>query len=110
MIPLEPNPTFTIPVGLSVPGRSEQIEIPITFRYLDDSQYRAWAKTAATRPDPDTLHDVIVGWNDAVRDPDGKPVPYSFTALVTLLERYRPAAGEIYEGFQRELRESKKKT
>lgn len=107
MFRLKPDPTFSALVPLSRAGVEKPIEVPFEFRHKTKSALSEYMARMPGRSDADNLDEVIVSWG--VVDEDGKPIPYSHTALVELLERFGPAKGEIFTTYLRELSESKRK-
>lgn len=108
MFKLNPKPTFTAPVALSVPGMSEPLEVTFTFRHQNKTALAKWVAEAATEDSPDALHKVIASWS-GIKSDDGADSPYSLTALSDLLENYSTAQGEIFRAYLKELTEAKRK-
>jgi hypothetical protein len=108
MFQLQPNPTFTAAVPLTVPGLPEPIEVQVVFRHQGKTALGAWISAAHGQPDSAVLHQVIESWS-GVTDPAGAPVPYSITRLGELLDHYPSAHGEFFRAYLRELTESKRK-
>jgi len=116
MFKINPNPTFTAKVSLSVPGDAAPVVIDIEFKHKGRAAYAAWwesvptAKTGdgARRTDADILDEVMVGWTGPLDD-KGEPVPYSRDALSQLLDNYPASTMEIYEAYRRALWESREK-
>ena len=105
-----PNPTFTVPVPLSVPGMPEQLEhVHVTFRHQDKTPLDRWLAGWDARPDAAVLGEVIVDWK-GVTDEQGDEVPYKLTNLAALCERYPIASKELLDAYLGELTASKKKT
>lgn len=108
MIKLKPDPTFSAPVLLTVPGQAEPVEITMTMRHMAADQVSKWLADNDTRPSLDALAEIIVGW-DGVLDESEQPVPYSTEALATLLNNYRAATPEIVVAWIREMGASRLK-
>jgi len=108
MFKLNPKPTFTAPVALSVPGLSEPLEVQFTFKHKGREALGKWVATATQKMDADSLGEVVCGWA-GVKDEDGQDVPYSITALTDWLENYPASQGEVFRGYLRELTEAKRK-
>lgn len=108
MFKLTPNPTFTVPVPITVPGMPEPIEVQITFRHKNKAALRAWVVDGAGKDDAALLHDLIVDWA-GMQDEKGANVPYSLTALAELLDGYWSARDDITDAYLTELKESKSK-
>jgi hypothetical protein len=108
MFNLVPTPTFSAPVPLSVPGLADPLEVRVTFRHKTREALAKWLADAGQRADGDMLHDVITEWT-GMADEQGEPVPYSRTALETLLDNYPAARGELFAVYVSELSKSKRK-
>jgi hypothetical protein len=108
MFKLNPTPTFTVPVPLTVPGLPEPLEVNITFRHKTRAALRAWVDAGRGKDEVALLHELIEGWS-GVFDDAGAPVPYSLTALNDLVGSYWAAQEEISDAYLRELKESKTK-
>lgn len=102
MFKIEPNPTFTAKVPLSIPGQTRPGTIDIEFRHLGKPQIKAFFEGLEGKTDTEALGEVIVGWK-------GVDMPYDATALELLLSNYPAAGGEIFEAFRKELLEAKAK-
>lgn len=108
MFKLQPNPTFTAQVPISVAGLPEPLELAVTFRHKNKAALEAWLSGAKGKADEALLHEVIESWA-GVQGADGAEVPYSLTALGELLSNYPAAHGELFRGYLRELTEAKRK-
>jgi hypothetical protein len=75
MFKLNPQPTFTAPVALSVPGLSEPLEVLFTFKHKGKDALGKWVATATQKMDAEALGEVVCGWA-GVKDEDGKVVGY----------------------------------
>jgi hypothetical protein len=105
---LNPAPTFTIPVPLSVPGSSEPVEIRVTFKHKNREPLQTWLKKAEQEINEELLQEVITDWSGLVDD-EGAPVPYNRTTLGALLENYTGARFELFGSYNSELSRSKRK-
>lgn len=108
MIKLNPNPTFSAPVLLTVPGEPEPVQITMTFRHMAADKVTEWLANNETRPSLDALAEIITGW-DGVQDEEGNEVSFSSDALSTLLNNYRAATPEIVVAWIREMGASRLK-
>lgn len=106
MFNLDPNPTFTAPVPLSVPGLQQPLEVNFTFKHLTRTGVEKWFERYLEARSHEVLAEVIEGW-DMKRN--GAPVPYSVSALAELCESYTPARSEISDAFLIELTRAKRK-
>lgn len=105
---LQPDPTFTAPVKLSVPGEKDQVEARFIFKYRNKAEAQAFMDRMKNPPegttDADLCADALAGWVD--KDFDAE---YSREALETLLTNYANAALEILTAYMLELAGSKEK-
>lgn len=108
MLKLNPNPTFTAPVQISVPGQDATEIIRVTFRHKTVEGLAAWYQERANKPARDALDEVIESW-DGPLGADGEKVAYSREALGNLLNGYPAAASEFVRAYMRELTESRVK-
>lgn len=132
MFKINPNPTFTEKVALSVPGEADPAVIDIEFRHKGRTAFAAWwsgipslslpvpplkegeaapadpPTPPPVRSDADILDEVMVSWNGPLDD-KGAPVPYSREALIQLLDHYHAATMEIFTAYRRGLMESRAK-
>jgi hypothetical protein len=108
MFKVNPNPEFTCPVQLSVPGEAKPRVVHFVFRHKDKLQLRAWHADALGKSDAALLDELIVSWSGMVGE-DGADVPYSITALEDIITKYWPAREEITDAYLNELRGSKAK-
>ncbi len=114
---IDPNPTFTSPVKLTVPGEQELAQISVTWRHKGRDQLKEWAArpllaTAAgivpLEVEAEYLAEVIESW-DGPRDPAGGKVAFSTQALGRLLQSYPAAGEELYRQYLRAMTESRLK-
>lgn len=106
MFNLNPAPTFTAAVPLSVPGLALPLDVVFTFKHKPRAALEKWLTAFVAKPSAERLAEVIEGWE---LKRDGEPVAYSFTALSELLEAYTPAMGEISDAYILELTRAKRK-
>lgn len=108
MFRLNPSPTFKASVPVSVPGMDKPLEIAVEFRHKTATGLQEWMRRAVDRTDAQNLDEVIAGWSGVMGD-DGAQVPYTLTALSTLLENYPAAKWEMLVAYKAELTEAKRK-
>lgn len=106
MFNLNPSPTFSADVPLSVPGLREPLEVPFTFKHKTRTALQKWVARYTENPSHETLAEVIADWG--VRR-DGDPVPFSVAALAELCESYPVAMSEISDAYVIELARAKRK-
>lgn len=99
---LSPNPTFTCPVHLTVPGEAERATVTINYRHMGRSALRAYFEALGGKSDAAGLGEIIAGWSGIDED-------YTPEALERLLDNYPLAASELFEAFRRELLEARAK-
>lgn len=102
MFKLQPNPTFSTKVGISIAGQEKPEEIEVEYKYLTRPAVRAYFEGIGNKSDVEALSEIIVGWS-------GPDAAYGTDALDALLTNYPASAGELFETFRRELLESKRK-
>lgn len=108
MLKLNPAPTFSAQVQISVPGQETTEIIRVTFRHKTAEGLAAWYQDRANKPVRDALDEVIESW-DGPLGMDGEPVVYSREALGHLLNGYPASSGEFVRAYMRELTESRVK-
>ena len=101
-------PTFQLPVGLSVPGRAEPVQVRVTYRWMPPAKFRDFLAAAADREDLDLLRDVVEKI-DGLQDADGQPIAYSDDTLADLLATLQPAGVELYAAWVKEHTQAKTK-
>jgi hypothetical protein len=112
MFCIDPDPTFTAPVAITLPGGQRTGTISLTFRPLGRRELAGWladaidpTADARVRSDAEYLARVVVGWAD-VRDAEGREVPFGVAMLEDLLNRYPTAGGEIHRAYLAALTEA----
>ncbi len=102
MFKLQPNPTFTSKVKISIPGEANPATVSVTFKHLDRPKIKAYFKGLEGKTDVEALGEIITAW-------EGIDAPYSQDSLQTLLDNYPAAGSELFGAFQRDLMESRTK-
>ena len=108
MFKIDPSPTFTANVKLTVPGQDVPALVAFEFRHQGRAALKAWLDRAAGETDAALLGDVIAGWQD-VADAKGAPLAYGAKPLAALLDAYPAAGAEIFHGYLAALTESRAK-
>lgn len=108
MFKLQPDPTFSAKVPLSVPGMEKPLAVTIVFRHKSKTAFQDYLARMPGRADVDNLDEIIVQWAGLI-GPDGVEAPYSREALATLLENYPTAPGEIFSAYSAEITQAKRK-
>lgn len=119
---INPNPTFSEFVSLTVPGHALPARISITFRHKNQADLNEWFQLNKDRPVVDALDGVIAGWGDPAQNEhgeeepgiapigaDGERLPYTREALASLLANYSAATAEITRGYVVALKASRVK-
>lgn len=102
MFKLTPDPTFTAPVDIHVPGQADPARVEIEFRRLTRTGIAALMQSIPGREDGDVIAEIVAGWS-------GVDAPFSAQALATLVDNYPAAALAIYETFLSENGEARRK-
>lgn len=108
MFKLNPNPTFTVKVPLTVAGSEVPAVIDVEFRHKGRTALHAWLKSIVGCAEVDVLAEIMVAWNGPLDD-KGEPVAYSKEALAQLIDNYAPAARELLEAYRDALTERREK-
>ncbi len=113
MFKLNPSPTFSASVSLSVPGGTVA-ELPVVFKHKGRKALAEWVKRPAAAAaegrelsDAEYLAEVI---EDAtVFNDEGVAVPFSVDVLAQVLDAYPAAGGELFAAYMAALTEAKAK-
>lgn len=108
MLRINPSPTFTIPVEITVPGQETTEIIRVTWRHKTSEQLAAWLSAKADKPVRDALDEVVDAW-DGPADDAGNKLPYSREALGNLVSGYPASGGELVRAYIKGLTESRAK-
>ena len=108
MLRIVPPSTFTAPATVSVPGGAD-VQLQITWRHKGQRAFSAWvANVAASPSDAAFLDQVITDWA-GVGDADGRPLPYSPSALADLLDAYPASGRQLLQAYRSALLEAREK-
>lgn len=102
MFKINPNPTFTAKVQLSVPGQDRRETVDIEFKHLSRKDIKNFFEGIEGKTDAESLGEIIVAWK-------GIDAPFSAANLEQLLDNYPASARELYEAFRAELMEARQK-
>jgi hypothetical protein len=102
MFKIQPKPTFTAKVSISVPGEAKPATFDAEFKHLGRDGLRAYFEHLEGKTDVDALAEIVVGWS-------GVDVPYSADALAEMLDNYPTSALAFFDAFRREALEAKAK-
>ena len=93
MFRINPAPTFTAPVEITVPGEAQKASLSMTFKHLGKKARKQYfEERLGKEDDAEILSGIIVGW-------EGADTPYSREALESLLDNYELAATEIMHAY-----------
>lgn len=119
---INPDPTFSTFVRLTVPGNAVPARISITWRHKTAEGLDEWYLRNVDRKSANALDEVIDGWGAPAQNEtgdeesgiapigaDGEKLPYTREALATLLSNYPTATSELVRGYLLALKESKVK-
>lgn len=102
MFKLQPNPTFTAKVALSVPGKAAMEVIDVEYKHHNRQQLKEFYEGLPGKSDLEMLTEIMVGWK-------GPDAAFGRESLETMIENYPASAGELFEGFRKNLQESRAK-
>lgn len=97
---LQPDPTFSAPVSIPVPG-GEPVVVEFTFKHRGRKELAAFGKTLDGRGDADTILDVATGWD--LSD------PFNADSVALLVDNYFAAPGAIWTAYLAALTQAKEK-
>ena len=95
MFNIDPNPTFSAPVSVHVPGQGAGSFIA-EFVYLDQEARKDYVAALAGKSNFEALAEIVVGWNEM-------NAPFSRENLEKLLNKYDTAAAGFFKAFFEEL-------
>lgn len=101
MFQLEPNPTFTAPVAIPLPG-GETATIDITFRHMGREALQRFLGRVKDVPDAEAAGEILVDWS-GVAGANGEPLPITAENIAALVDNYHGAALAILQTYIREL-------
>ena len=101
MFQLEPNPTFTAPVAIPLPG-GETATIDFTFAHMGRKSLQEFLGRVKDLPDAEAVIDIVDDWS-GVAGADGEPLPITDENIMALLDNYHGAALAILQTYIREL-------
>lgn len=101
MLKLNPNPTFSDEVEITVPGQKEPGAINLTFKYRSRKEYGEFLTWLEDKTVSEAMPEFVIGWD----------LPEEFTAenVSIFLNNYPAAYGEIFAAYSRLLFESRVK-
>lgn len=94
--------SFKATIGLSVPGEAAPVDVTIEYRALPRDEMTKYIDSLKDSSDLDALATIVIGW-------EGMDAPFSKDNLAVLVSNYPLASREIFDGFQREYFEAKRK-
>ena len=99
---INPDPTFTTDLGISVPGVKDPVIVKITFKYKNRKEYLNYMEENKDVLVEDILADLVVGWK-------GFDMPYSIDNLKDVFANYPPTSMDMLSLYSKELFISKVK-
>lgn len=99
MFSLEPNPTFTAPVDLPVPGKPP-VKVMFRFRHMPNDVY--WAMISESKAKNESAVDFLARFVDGWEG-ENINAPFSLESLGKLVNNYPKAAGVIFKVYDSEL-------
>jgi len=102
MFKLQPNPTFTVQVPMTVPGSPEPAPLTVEFRHLSRRRIKTYFEGLQGKTDAEALGEIIVNLPDIDAE-------YNPASLEALLDNYPAASIELFEAYRRELLEARRK-
>lgn len=99
MFSIDPNPTFTAPVDLPVPGKPP-VTVMFRFRHKDNEAY--WAMLTESRAKGESAVEFLARFVDGWEG-ENINAPYSQETLGKLVSNYPKAAGAIFKAYEAEL-------
>ena len=101
MFQLEPNPTFTCPVAIQLPG-GETATIDFTFAHMGRKALQEVLAAIKDLPDGEAIRKIVTGWN-GVAGSDGEQLRCTAENIAALVDGYHGAALAILQTYFREL-------
>ena len=95
MFKIDPNPTFSAPVSVHVPGQGSGSFIA-EFVYLDKEARKDYVEGLPGKSNLEALAEIVVGWSEM-------DAPFSHANLERLLNKYDTAAEGFFNAFFKEL-------
>lgn len=102
MFKIIPEPHFTVPVKLTVPGQELPAEIALKFKHKCKEALLAFIDSLPGRDDVSLIGEIVADW-------EGVDLHYDEDHLRVMLGNYPAAAEEIYQQYLRALTESRLK-
>ena len=101
MLKLNPDPTFTDDVEITVPGQKEPGTIPMTFKYRSRTEYKEFLdgleekKKGKEKTFPAVFSEFVLGW--------GLEEEFNSKNIETFLDNYPVAYQEIFTFYSKML-------
>lgn len=108
MLKIKANPTFIVPVKITVADSDTPVVVDVTYRHKGVNALADWWQVAAGKPVRDALND-IVETIDGLHDENGQPQAYSDVTLIKLLDNHHAAGQELLTAYFKRLQESRVK-
>jgi len=92
MFKITPNPTFTIPVAIPVPGGAGTETLKVIYKHLGRKKFNELVDKLKDITDLDLMETIIAGW-------EGADAPYSRETLDNLLDNYPQSGRALWEAY-----------
>ena len=101
MFQLEPNPTFTAPVAIPLPG-GETATVDFTFAHMGRKALQEFLADVKDLPDSEAIRKIVTGWS-GVAGADGEQLRCTAENIASLVDGYHGAALAILQTYISEL-------
>ena len=95
MFKIDPNPTFTAPVSVHIPGQGLGSFVA-EYVYLDREARKDYVAALSGKSNFEALAEIVVGWSEM-------DAPFSPANLEKLLNKYDTAAEAFFKAFFEEM-------
>lgn len=100
MFKLKPDATFT--ATIKIPNGDTPLPLKLVFRRKSKEDLAAWIDSVPTRPDPESLGEIVEGWTDV-------DAPFGEESFRELLSAYSGAGMAVFTGYLKALTEAERK-
>ena len=95
MLKINPDPTFTAVVEVTVPGQDKPEKLKLSFKYRGKKEIVEFFKNNEGRKETDVFMDIVAGWDGAVE------AEYTKENVESFLNNYPAAASDIILGYSK---------
>ena len=100
MLKINPDPSFTTEIDITVPGSHETAKVSLTFKYKNKKDLLEFWQVSEGKGDESMIGEIVTGW-------EGFDVGFTPENLKTFLNNYPAAPYEIMMAYQGLLLESR---